>query len=170
MNTDSIENFKSTIIFINTIYVINFYHYTFVLYRFCSVTTAINSCAVPLLRYSAGLVQWTQAELYKVDVTTRKLMSLHHAFNMNSDVDRLYVRRSRGGRGLMSVADFIHRECNSLGHYLAQSSESFLQLISNQRWFSREDTKVCKSLIEDKHLAAWMEKALHGHLCKDVFP
>ena len=58
-----------------------------------NVITAINSCAVPLLRYSAGLVWWTQAELYKVDVTTRKLMSLHHAFNVNSNVDRLYVRR-----------------------------------------------------------------------------
>ena len=74
------------------------------------------------------------------------------------------------GRGLMSVADSIHRECNNLGNYLAQSSESLLQLISNQSWFSREDPKVCKSLIEDTHLAAWMEKALHGHFCKDVLP
>ena len=61
---------------------------------------AINSCAVPILRYSAGLVEWTQAELCKLDVTTRKLLSLHKAFNINSDVDRLYVPRSLGGRGL----------------------------------------------------------------------
>ena len=135
-----------------------------------NVITAINSCAVPLLRYSASLVQWSEAERYKLDVTTRKLMTLHHAFNVNSDVDRLYVQRSHGGRGLLSVADTIQRECNSLGHYLAQSSEPLLQLISNQSWFSREDPKKCKSLIKDKHMAAWMGKALHGHFCKDVLP
>jgi len=71
---------------------------------------------------------------------------------------------------LLSVADTIQRECTSLGHYLALSSEPLLQLISNQSWFSREDPKKCKSLIEDKHMAAWMGKALHGHFCKDVLP
>ena len=53
----------------------------------CNAIVAINSCAVPILQHSAGLVEWTQADLYKLDVTTRKLMSLHLAFNMNSDVD-----------------------------------------------------------------------------------
>jgi len=68
---------------------------------------AINSLAVPILRYSAGLVEWTQADFYKLDVTTRKLLSLYRAFNINSDVDRLYVHRSLGGRGLLSIADTV---------------------------------------------------------------
>jgi len=91
---------------------------------------AINSFAVPILRYSASLVEWTQAELYKLDVTTRKLLSLHRAFNINSDVDRLYVHRSLGGRGLLSIADTVQRERNNLGYYLTQSSEPILHLIS----------------------------------------
>ena len=82
---------------------------------------AINSFIVPLLRYSAGLIHWTKEELYQLDVGTRKLMCLHHAFSMNSDVDRLYVPRSRGGRGLCSVADAIEGECRSLGLYVHQS-------------------------------------------------
>jgi len=123
---------------------------------------AINSCAVPILRYSAGLVDWTQAELYKLDVTTRKLFSLHKAFNINSDVDRLYVHRLLGGRGLLSIADTVQRECNSLGYYLTQSSEPILHLISEHGWFSSEEPKVCKSLIQDGHMSAWMGKALHG--------
>ena len=118
--------------------------------------TAINSRAVPILQYSAGLVDWTQAELCKLDVTTQKLMSLHQAFNMNSDVDRLYVHRSHGGRGLLSVANIVQEECNSLGYYLAQSSEPILQLISVQGWFTRKEPKVCKSLIHDKQwLRGW---------------
>jgi len=35
-------------------------------------------------------------------------MCLHHVFSTNSsDIDRLYVPRSQGGRGLRSVADVI---------------------------------------------------------------
>jgi len=37
---------------------------------------AINSFAVSILRYSAGLVEWTQADLYKLDVTTRSFVPL----------------------------------------------------------------------------------------------
>jgi len=62
--------------------------------------------------------------------------------------------------GVNTVADTVHMECNSLGYYFVQSSESLLLLISKQSWFSREDPKVHKSLIEDRYLAAWMGKAL----------
>ena len=68
---------------------------------------AINSFAV---RYFAGLVNWTKEEFYKSDVGTKKLMCLHHIFSMNSDIDRLYVPPSQGGRGLCSVADVIEGE------------------------------------------------------------
>ena len=63
------------------------------------------------MQYSAGLVNWTKEELYKLDVGTRKLMCLHHIFSTNSsDNDRLYVPRSQGGRGLCSVADVTKGE------------------------------------------------------------
>jgi len=65
-------------------------------------------------------------------------LSLHRAFNINSDVDRLYVHRSLGGRGLLSIADTVQRERNNLGYYLTQS----LHLISEHGWFSSEEPKV----------------------------
>jgi len=33
--------------------------------------SAINSCATSLLRYSGGIVNWTQAEMCKMDIDTR---------------------------------------------------------------------------------------------------
>ena len=54
---------------------------------------AINSCAVPVVRYTAGIIDWTQAELEDLDRKTRKLMSAHHALHPQSDVDRLYLPR-----------------------------------------------------------------------------
>ena len=66
--------------------------------KLCSrnVVSAINVCAVSLLRYSGGIVNWTQAELQKFDVITRKLFTMHGGFCMNGDVDRLYVPRKKG--------------------------------------------------------------------------
>ena len=44
-----------------------------------------------------------QAEMHKMDIDTRKLMTMHGAFSVNGDVDRLYLSRKKGVRGLISV-------------------------------------------------------------------
>jgi len=108
--------------------------------------------------------------MYKLDVQTRKLLTLHRAFNRNSDIDRLYVHRTLGGRGLLSVSDAIRKECNSLGYYLSKSAEPLLQQVSSQNWFSAEEPQFLKAHIDDCHLSAWLEKALHGQFCSEVLP
>ena len=45
------------------------------------IIKAINSWAVPVVRYTAGIMDWTQAELEDLDRKTRKLMSAHHALH-----------------------------------------------------------------------------------------
>jgi len=62
---------------------------------------AIGSLAVPVLRYSFGIVNWHQEELQKLDRETRKLLTIHGQHHPKADVDRLYVPRKQGGRGLM---------------------------------------------------------------------
>ena len=80
---------------------------------------AINIFTAPLLRYSAGLIKWTLQELQQLDVKTRKLLSLCHALSVNSDVDRLYVPHPMGVIGLLTVADVVACECNSLHAYVS---------------------------------------------------
>jgi len=75
---------------------------------------AINTFAVPLLQYSAGLISWTKSELCQLDVKTRKLLSVHHILSISGDFDRLYIPRKQGGRGLLSITDVITRELTSL--------------------------------------------------------
>ena len=53
---------------------------------------AINSWAVAIVRYSAGVIGWTAKELKRIDITTRKRMTLAGAFYMRSSVDRLYIK------------------------------------------------------------------------------
>lgn len=65
----------------------------------------INTCAVPLMRYGAGVMKWKKDALQKIDRRTRKLMTMHKIFNPNSDVQRLYLPRKKGGRGLTGCED-----------------------------------------------------------------
>ena len=43
----------------------------------------------------------------KIDERTRKLMTMHEALHPRDDVDRLYVSRKEGGRGLASIEDSV---------------------------------------------------------------
>ena len=53
---------------------------------------AINLWAVAIVRYSAGVIGWPVKELKRIDITTRKRMTLAGAFYMRSSVDRLYIK------------------------------------------------------------------------------
>ena len=39
-----------------------------------------------------------------MDQRTRKLMTMHKAFHPGDDIDRLYVSRKEGGRGLARIS------------------------------------------------------------------
>ena len=63
--------------------------------------TAIGALAVPVLRCSFLIFNWRLEDTRKSDRRTRailKLFTLHHP---EADVDRLYVKRKEGGRGVL---------------------------------------------------------------------
>ena len=63
---------------------------------------AIGSLAVPVLKYSFG-INWHQEELQKLDRKTRKLLTIHGQHHPKAVVDRLYVPRKQGERGLLQL-------------------------------------------------------------------
>ena len=84
---------------------------------------AINVWAVAVFRYGAGIIQWKESELKDVDRKSRKTMTMYGALHPKSNVDRLYIKRKEGGRGLMSVEGCVRGEENSLGFYIASPEE-----------------------------------------------
>jgi len=58
---------------------------------------------VAIFKYGAGILSWRVHELNSLDRKTRKIMTMHGAFHPKSDVDRLYLTRREGGRGLISM-------------------------------------------------------------------
>ena len=67
----------------------------------------INTWAILLVRYSGSFFKWTRDELKQMDQRTRKLMTKNKALHPRDDVDRLYVSRKEGGRGLASIEESV---------------------------------------------------------------
>ena len=72
-----------------------------------NIIKGIYTWAVPLVRYSGPFLKWTREELKQMDQRTRKLMTVLKALHLRDDIDRLYVSRKEGGRGLASIEDTV---------------------------------------------------------------
>ena len=90
----------------------------------------INSWAVATVRYSAAILDWTQDEINDMDRKTRKLLKIYGAFHVKSNVNRLYMKRKEGGRGLISIRDCVDAEIRNLNAYIANSDEELFQFAS----------------------------------------
>ena len=93
----------------------------------------INSWAVAIMRYGAGVLEQRFDEIKKLDWKTRKLLTMHKGLPAKSDVDRLYISRKEGGRGLVSCESTIESEENNPGCYLKNSNKNLLQGVKHVR-------------------------------------
>ena len=128
---------------------------------------AINSWAVAVVRYSAGVIGWTTKELRGIDVTTRKRMTLAGAFHMRSSVDRLYIKRGKGGRGLIGIEDCVRAEEGSLGCYAKGSEEWMLQIVAREME-DMEDGRTYRKRIAGEREDRLAEKKLHGKILGEM--
>ena len=130
---------------------------------------AINSFALPVLTYPAGIIKYTQEEKRSLDNMTRKQMNMHGSLHPRADVDRLYVPRKSGGRGLLSVEDSINKEENSISQYIKTSTEPILKLTTeillNKSPVPKE---TYTDNIRSKRMEAWSQKKLHGMWPKNL--
>jgi len=89
---------------------------------------ATNSFCVPLLTYGFGIVPWTVKEIEQFDVSSRRIMSSCSSHHPRSAVERLYLPRMDGGRGLVNVQNLYYRKLATLAHHLSSSSDCLVQL------------------------------------------
>ena len=129
----------------------------------------INAWAVGVIRYSAGIVDWTSCELKKLDVRTRKTLSMCGAFHTRSSTSRLYLKRKDGGRGLISIEDCVRMEEANLSHYIANSSEWLLKEVAEMRLVSSVETgEQYRKRRELERKEALLGKPLHGKFIADM--
>ena len=91
----------------------------------------INTWAVPLVRSSVLFLKWTRDELKQMDQRTRRLLTMHKALHPRDDVDRLYISRKEGGRGLASTEDNVEASIRRLEHYIEKHEVGLITAIRN---------------------------------------
>ena len=127
-----------------------------------NLIAGINAWAIGIVRYTAGVLDWTKGELSKVDVQTRKMLTMHGAFHRKSNVDRLYLKRKDGGRGLISVYDCVKLEEENLLKYVTDSDEWMLQKVLEHGIVEGNAQADYKKATELKRKDSLLAKPLHG--------
>ena len=132
---------------------------------------AINTWAVALLRYGAGIINWKVAELKKIYRTTRKTLTMYGAFHPKSDVDRLYLKRKHGGRDLISVATCVRSEENNLGLYVRDPDEMLLKGVKKVGIINTKnlsDRKDFKKNSQNEFRDRWPGKKMYGKFAREM--
>ena len=96
---------------------------------------------------------------------------MYGGLHPKSDVDRLYVKRKEGGRGLIRVERCIREEENSLRFYVTNSEENLIRGVSAAGIINTREnitsvefkTQKAKELMEK-----WSEKGMHGQFIRET--
>ena len=81
-------------------------------------TIAQNSFANPVITPTIGILDWTIQEIKDIDIKTRKILSVTGNFHPYSDIDKFYIGRNLGGRGLRSCQRLFESRIISLKQHL----------------------------------------------------
>ena len=98
-------------------------------------------------------------------------MTLYEGLHAKCDIDRLYVKRKEGGRGLISVERCIREVENGLGFYVANSKENLIRgILANETINTRETISSVEFMKQKaKELKdTWSEKGMHGKFIRET--
>ena len=95
--------------------------------------TATGALAVSLLRYSFGIINGRIEEIKKIYRKTRKMLTMYKMHHPKADIDRLYVNRKEGGRGLVQVEAAYKSEIINIAEYLNTNykEDQFVNIVVN---------------------------------------
>lgn len=79
---------------------------------------ASNVWGVAVLRYYFGAMRWKRTELRDLDRKTRKIMRQNGSHHFSASLERLYLPRNEGGRGLQNLEQTWEMETTSAAKYL----------------------------------------------------
>ena len=129
---------------------------------------AINIWAVPTVQYRAGIIQWTKEELQQMDRKTSKLINIYGGFQPRSSADRLYIQRSDGGRGLVSIESCGEEEKCNLAKYATQSREALVKNAVAELNLEKYIASVSMTKKKEDRLKLWKLKVLHGQFVRET--
>ena len=97
-----------------------------------------------------------------IDRKTRKLFTIYGAVHSKSDVNRLYIPKKEGERGLISIEDCVELAIRGLEVHVHGSEERLIQAARGDKIDGLEAASVLKRSKKEKRLEDWDEKVLKG--------
>ena len=94
---------------------------------------AINSLALLVVTYSFSVTNWSLTEIKKVDIKLCKLLTMHRMHQPKSDVNRLYLPRMKGDRGLVQLELSLATSILGMDTHLNNTNDWMLKLVKNIR-------------------------------------
>ena len=77
----------------------------------------INPYAISLLTSSFGLIKWSNTDLEGINKTIRTEMTGHRIHSRSSAIERMFLPRLKGGRGVLEVCQLCASEVLQLHEY-----------------------------------------------------
>lgn len=124
---------------------------------------AINIWAIPPFTYMAGLLTWSKTDLEQVDRSIRTSLTRHGMLHPNSAIERLYLPRKEGGRGMTNLEEACLKEKENINKYFLKTNlpvHQWVAATASPR-VTDEDVAVRENRLE-KFRQAWQAKPLHG--------
>ncbi|KAI5707887.1 hypothetical protein M8J77_011815 [Diaphorina citri] len=93
---------------------------------------AINAWAVPAIAYTFGVINWSKTDLQNLNRKVRTIMTQYRSHHPQSAVERLYLPRNMGGRGLLDIEAQHAKQVDRLKKYFMNKNSSFLSQLKSE--------------------------------------
>lgn len=129
---------------------------------------AINTYAVPVIGYSFGMVKWTETDLEGLDRLVRSKLREHRMHHPHSSLERCYLPRSKGGRGLTNMTYLHTKLTNGIKKYFYDKAtdDPFYAAIVNSDKYTvlalKNREQLSRGRTTDQLIGEWSRKQLHG--------
>ena len=129
---------------------------------------AINTWAVPVIMYSAGIVNWKNST-QQYGQQDQKSTNMYQALHPRSNVGRLYLPRSEGGKDQLSLEGCVNAKMMSLGQFLKMNEDEWLRSTREEGLIIEdEDPLIYREKTSKSRMEEWQSKPIHGQFLRQT--
>jgi hypothetical protein len=85
------------------------------------------------IKIQFGIINWRLEKIRKNDRESRKVLTMYKMHHPKADVDRIYMKRKEGGRGLLQIEATYKAEIINIAEYLKTkyTEDQFVNIVKN---------------------------------------
>lgn len=115
------------------------------------------------------MVKWTDTDLEGIDRLTRTKMREFRIHHPHASLERCYLPRSLGGRGLVNMKALYIRMCNNMRQYFYKKAEQdpfYDAFVRNDKYtlllLKNKEHQMGIAKTREELIEEWSQKQLHG--------